>query len=201
MNVHLRRLTFCAVIAALYAALTIALAPISYGPVQFRISEVLCILPFFIPCSTWGLFVGCLLANILSPVGYLDLILGPLATLGCCLCSAAIGRRWNGREAGRPILSCLMPVIWNGVIIGAMLAFTAGDEEGAKLGLFALYGAEVAAGEAAVLFVLGLPLTYILPRIGFFRKMVVLLGKKPASPWVSRAGSAFSETTSPDKEN
>ena len=199
MNIHLRRLTLCAVVAALYAALTIALATISYGPVQFRISEVLCILPFFIPCSTWGLFIGCLLANILSPVGYLDLILGPLATLGCCLCSAAIGRRWNGREAGRPILSCLMPVVWNGVIIGAMLAFTAGDEEGARLGLFALYGAEVAAGEAAVLFVLGLPLTYVLPRINYFRRMVVSIGRKPLSPWVGQADPAADEPAPTEK--
>ena len=53
------RLAVMAVIAAAYAALTIVLAPISYGPVQFRISEVLCILPFFIPSSTWGLVVGC----------------------------------------------------------------------------------------------------------------------------------------------
>ena len=199
MNVHLRRLTFCAVVAALYAALTIALAPISYGPVQFRISEVLCILPFFVPCSTWGLFIGCLLANILSPVGYLDLILGPIATLGCCLCSAALGRRWNGREAGRPILSCLMPVIWNGVIIGAMLAFTAADEEGARLSLFALYGAEVAAGEAAVLFVLGLPLTYVLPRINYFRRVVVSIGRKPLSPWVGQADPAPAEPVPPGK--
>ena len=167
-NRSVRRVAFGALIAAVYAVVTILTASFAYGPVQFRIAEALCILPFFFPWTTWGLFVGCILANIISPVGPLDMIFGSLATLGCCLCVAAIGKRWDGKSWGKCILACLMPAIWNGVVIGALLALTAGSEEGAKLTLFFLYGAEVAAGELAVLFILGLPLMRWLPGSRFF---------------------------------
>ena len=73
------------------------------------------------------------------------------------------GKRWDGKSWGKCILACLMPAVWNGVVIGALLALTAGSGEGARLTLFFLYGAEVAAGELAVLFVLGLPLMRWLP--------------------------------------
>ena len=54
-------LAYGAAIAAIYVALTMAFQPISFGPVQFRISEALCILPFFTPAAIPGLFVGCLI--------------------------------------------------------------------------------------------------------------------------------------------
>lgn len=73
------RLVRTAVIAALYAALTLAVAPIAYGAVQFRISEALTILPLFCPEAIVGLTVGCFLANI--PSGLWDMFLGALATL------------------------------------------------------------------------------------------------------------------------
>ena len=74
MNKTTRRIVTAAIVGALYAVLTIVLAPISYGPVQCRISEVLCILPFFMPCTTWGLFFGCAIANIASAAGLPDII-------------------------------------------------------------------------------------------------------------------------------
>ena len=170
-----RRLTFAALIAAVYAVLTMVLGFISYGPIQFRIAEALCILPFFLPFTTWGLFVGCILANLMSPVGVFDVIFGSLATLGCCLCAAAIGR--DGKRWGQCILACLMPVVWNAVIVGALLALTAGEEEGAKLALFFLYGAEVGLGELVVMFVLGLPLMRWLPKTKFFPQLQGKLDK------------------------
>ena len=176
-SLSVRRLTFAALVAAVYAVVTILTASFAYGPIQFRIAEALCILPFFLPFTTWGLFVGCILANIISPVGPLDMIFGSLATLGCCLCIAALGRHWDGRSWGKCILACLMPAVWNGVIIGALLALTAGAEEGAKLTLFFLYGAEVAAGELAVMFVLGLPLMRALPTTKFFPSLCAKLDK------------------------
>lgn len=93
MNKTTRRIVTAAIVGALYAVLTIVLAPISYGPVQCRISEVLCILPFFMPCTTWGLFFGCAIANIASAAGLPDIIFGSLATLVACLCIAWCGRR------------------------------------------------------------------------------------------------------------
>ena len=72
-----------AIIAALYVVLTVIFAPISFGEMQVRISEALTILPMFTPAAIPGLFIGCLLANILSPVGAIpmDVIFGSLATL------------------------------------------------------------------------------------------------------------------------
>jgi len=61
-----KRLAAAAVIAAAYAALTMAFAAISYESLQFRFSEALCVLPFFFPPATWGLFVGCIIANLIS---------------------------------------------------------------------------------------------------------------------------------------
>ena len=166
-----RRLTFAALIAAIYAVVTILTASFAYGPIQFRIAEALCILPFFMPFTTWGLVVGCVLANLISPAGLLDVVFGSLATLGCCLCIAAIGKGWNGKSWGKCVLSCLMPAIWNAVIVGALLALTAGEGTGARMALFFLYAAEVAAGELAVLFILGLPLMRWLPKSKFFPQL------------------------------
>ena len=70
-----------AAIAAVYTVLTMVFAPISFGPVQFRISEILCVLPFFTPAAVPGLFVGCFLSNLLCGAAGLDIVFGSLATL------------------------------------------------------------------------------------------------------------------------
>ena len=161
----LRRLVSAAVLGGGYAALTMLIAPLSYGPVQLRFAEGLCALCFFEPSLSWGLFVGCAAANLLSAAGPLDVVLGSLATLGSCLCMGAIGRR--GRGMGRCALACLMPVLWNAVVVGAVLAVTT-DGGGAFGPLFAVYALQVAAGESVVLFCLGLPLMRLLPKRRFF---------------------------------
>ena len=74
-------LAYSAAIAAIYVALTMLVAPIAFGPVQFRISEALTILPFFTPVAIPGLFVGCLLANLLGSAAIWDVVFGSLATL------------------------------------------------------------------------------------------------------------------------
>lgn len=168
-SLSLRKLTLAAVIAAVYAALTMLLPALSYSNWQFRISEALCILPFFFPYTTWGLFVGCMIANIISTVGPIDVIFGSLATLGAGLCTAAIGR--GGSTPLRRVLGCLMPVLFNGVIIGAELALIAGGSEGSRLALFAVYGLEVAIGEAGVMFIIGLPLMTLLPKSPALRRL------------------------------
>lgn len=70
-----------ALIAALYVVLTLVFAPISFGPVQVRIAEALCILPMFTPAAIPGLFIGCLIANFLGGGIMLDVIFGSIATL------------------------------------------------------------------------------------------------------------------------
>ncbi len=80
-NKRIRRMAQAAVIAALYVALTMAFAPISFGSVQLRVAEALTILPLFGFAAVPGLFLGCLLANLLGGAVILDIVFGSLATL------------------------------------------------------------------------------------------------------------------------
>lgn len=109
-----RSVCLSAMIAALYAALTLLLAPISYGAIQCRISEAMTLLPILLPQAIPGLVIGCLVANLLSPVAIWDVIFGTLATL-----IAALGTYWLRKK---PLLAALCPVVANGVIVGVMLA-------------------------------------------------------------------------------
>jgi uncharacterized membrane protein len=80
-NLRTRQLVQGALIAALYVVLTMVFAPISFGSVQLRVSEALAILPMFSFAAVPGLFVGCLLANILGGAVVPDIVFGSLATL------------------------------------------------------------------------------------------------------------------------
>ena len=114
-----------AMVAAAYAALTLALAPISFGEQQFRLSEALTVLPAFMPSAVPGLFVGCVISNLVSPMGPADLVLGSLATL----LAAFLTRRAALAAAGarlplalRAFLAATPPVAVNALAIGAMLS-------------------------------------------------------------------------------
>ena len=120
MHITTRKLAAAAVTGAAYAALTMLLAPISYGAIQCRVSEVLCILPFFIPCTAWGLFAGCAIANLLSAAGIFDVVFGSLATLLAALCTAWLGRGRGAQSWLRCVLAALMPVVFNFVFVGAV---------------------------------------------------------------------------------
>ena len=169
-----RKLATAAVVGAAYAALTMLLAPISYGEVQMRVSEVLCILPFFIPSTTWGLFLGCAIANVISAAGIWDVVFGSLATLLSCLCIQMLGRHGRGAKSWlRILLAALMPVLFNGVIIGALLMWTTTDTVFPEVNAaFWIIGGSVALGEAFVMFVLGVPLMRFLPKQTWFRKII-----------------------------
>ena len=145
-----RRLLQGALIAAIYAVLTILLAPISYGPMQVRVSEALTILPALTPMGIPGLTIGCLLANLLGPYGIFDVIFGTLATLVATVCSYKLrDHDW---------LVPLPPVIANGIIVGGMLHFAYGVP-----GLWACM-AWVALGELIACYVIGLPLLKFLKK-------------------------------------
>ncbi len=166
MKNDVKKLVTAAVIGALYAALTMVLAPISYGGViEFRVSEALCVLPFFFPPAAVGLTVGCVIANLISPVGILDVIFGSFASLLAGLCTAWIGiraRKMEGKAGwGSCIAACLMPVVFNAPIVGAVIAWSSvpgGFSDPGFLSLFIAKGASVGIGELVVMLVLGLPL-------------------------------------------
>ena len=154
MNTPIRKIAFSAVVAALYAGLTMLLAPISFGVLQFRISEVLCILPFFFPSSVWGIFVGCAIANMMSSFGPVDVIFGAAASLLAVVCTMQIGKKSKGVFGC--VLACLPPVIFNGIIIGTMITLMTVPVEGFWAG-FAVNGGQIALEELAVMYVAGLP--------------------------------------------
>lgn len=149
-----RFIVLSAVIAALYAALTIMLEPISYGPVQFRISEALTLLPWYMPEAVPGLFIGCILANFFGGFGLPDIIFGSLATLMAALLTRKSPNLW---------CAALPPVIFNMAIIGIMLHILL------KVPLM-LTCAQIGLGEAGACFVVGIPLMKLLERGGVFQK-------------------------------
>ena len=156
-GVGTKKLITAAITGALYAVLTMLPAPISYGPLQLRISEALCVLPFFMPYTSWGLFLGCAAANIISAAGILDVVFGSLATLLSCLCIAVLGRK--GASLGYRLTACLMPVIFNGAIVGAVLTVAvAGLSPSEHPGAFFIYAGQVALGELIIMLAGGLPL-------------------------------------------
>ena len=108
-----------AAIAAIYVVLTMLVAPIAFGPIQFRISEALTILPFFTPVAIPGLFVGCLLSNILGGAVIWDVIFGSLATL-----IGAVGTYLLRKHRK---LACLPPILSNTLIIPWVLRYAYGE--------------------------------------------------------------------------
>ena len=110
-------LTQAAMIAALYVVLTYVanLLGLSSGVIQIRFSEALTILPYFTPAAIPGLFVGCLLSNILTGSVLLDIIGGSLITLSSALLSYAL-RKYK-------YLVCIPPIIGNTLGIPFILRY------------------------------------------------------------------------------
>ena len=165
-KLSVRFLTESAVIAALYAAATYLSAAFSlaYGPVQFRLSEALTVLSTLTPAAIPGLTIGCIIGNISSPMGIWD-VLGSAATL----LGAVTGRMLRNVQIKKlPVLSSLMPVIFNAVIVGLEIVMLT-PVEGGKLTAFAISALEVGAGELAVCLVLGLPLYSALRHTKLFK--------------------------------
>ena len=163
MRFSTKSLTRAAIIAAAYCALSLVSSALNlaYGPVQLRFSEALCVLPFLIPEAVWGLFVGCLLTNILSPYGLLDLIFGSAATLLAALLSARCKTR---------IGATIPPILCNAVLVGALLSWEVGGTTASFAALFAYNAAAVGAGEAIACLVLGLPLLKVLEKHSVHKK-------------------------------
>lgn len=157
-----RQLATAGIIAALYTVLSLfaSVFGIAYGPIQCRFSEALTVLPFFLPEAIPGLFVGCLVTNLMSTVGPLDIIFGSLATLLAALWTRRMPNKW---------LAPLPPVLCNAVIIGAMIAWYEVGFTSAFAGAFAYNALTVGLGEAIACYVLGLLLLELLPRVPALR--------------------------------
>jgi len=145
MKLQTRTVVQAAVIAAVYASLTLLVKPLAYGPIQFRISEALTVLPAVLPASIPGLFVGCILANFLGGFGLADIVLGSLATL------LAGFATWLLRK--RTFLLPLPPVLFNGIIVGTYVWFLYDNTYPWPLTMLF-----IAVSEAVICYGLGLPL-------------------------------------------
>jgi len=155
---------------------------IGYGPVQFRIAEALCILPFFFPFSIWGLFTGCIIANLISPYP-LDIAVGSTASLLAAACTMQIGIKARSAVAkatqkardgiAAKALACAPPVLINAVFIGALIAYymVGAGETDAFVSAFVVSGLHVGFGQLVVLYLIGLPLLVYLPKSKVFAKL------------------------------
>lgn len=146
-NKKIQYLTVSAMIAAVYLALTMLFYAISFSPMQSRLAEALTVLPYFTPLAIPGLFVGCLISNILGGNGIWDIIFGSLATL----LSAFLTYKLTFGRPRRKWLAPLPPVLINAVVIGAMLSVLY------ELPLFVTM-LEVGVGQIIACYVAGFPL-------------------------------------------
>lgn len=148
LNKRTRFIVEAAILAAIYAVITIILAPISYGQIQVRISEALTILPYFTPAAIPGLFVGCIVSNIFGGGGIIDIVFGSLATLIAAILSRMMRKRW---------LVPLPPVVINGFVIGWVLYRVYGLPYWPSVGT-------VTAGQLVACYGLGYPLLLLLEK-------------------------------------
>lgn len=157
-----------ALIAAAYTALTYLsnIFGLAYGPIQFRVSEVLTLLPIFSSAAIPGLTVGCFLANI-SSFNLLDMVFGTLATLIAALFTRMLR---NKKIKDIPLASFFPPVIINSLVIGLEINFF--FLEKASVWGFIISALQVGLGEFAVCFILGIPLFLLVRKNKVFNRFM-----------------------------
>ncbi|MGE5653642.1 MAG: QueT transporter family protein [Bacillota bacterium] len=144
-----RHIVRAGVIAALYAAISIFLAPISFPAVQFRAAEALTLLPILFPEAVFGVTLGCLISNIYGGLGIYDIVGGTFATFLAAVATYYWRRSW---------IAYASPIVINALVVSSYLAVIAGLP-------YWLTAASIALGEAGVVIVLGIPLIRWLSRV------------------------------------
>lgn len=169
-NKKVLNICLAGLIAAMYVGLTylsrvFGLADYS---IQFRLSELLCVLPLFVPVAAIpGLTIGCILSNLGSTLGVVDIIFGSLATLLGALGTWALCKV---KVKEIPLLSFFSPVIFNAVIVGIELTVLLGEGE-AGFPLFLYNFATVGLGELVMCVVLGIPFFLFLKKAKVFKRL------------------------------
>lgn len=161
-----RDLVLAAMAAALYALLGYFgdILQLTFGPIQCRIAEALTVLPFLFPATAPGLAIGCLITNLLSPYGPIDVIFGTLAT--------AIAA-WLTAKMPRWYLAALPPIIVNAIILPPMWAWA---EVGAVNTAFwtacGFNALTFIVGEALACYVLGTVLLKALAQVDYLKPVM-----------------------------
>ncbi|WP_419743048.1 QueT transporter family protein [Paraclostridium dentum] len=150
MTTNIKKLVTTALVAAIYATLTLVLGAISYGPIQFRVAEIMVLLPFIKKDYIWGLTIGCFLANIIGPYGVPDIIFGTTATFLSVYAVYLTSQMMDGKKYAL-LVSSIWPTVINAIIIGIMLNIFFG------LPLI-LSMAQVGFGQFVVITIIGVPL-------------------------------------------
>ena len=156
-HIHTRGMAIAGVIAALYVVLTLPFGQIAFGPIQFRIGELLTLLPFFTPWAIPGVTIGCLISNLLFSTVW-DVLFGSLATLIAA---------WFTYKSRHLWVAPLWPILFNGLIIGTMLSVL--FLEPFTILAWLLMMLEIAASEFVVCFVLGVPFMRYIQKKNFFK--------------------------------
>lgn len=179
------------VIAAVYAACTLIallfLGSLAWGPIQFRVSEALCVLALFTPAAIPGLTLGCVIANVMNIVisgtgmlGMLDVVFGSLATFAGALFT------WKMRR--HPLVALAGPVLANALIVPAYLPlllqgvgfytipFTTISLDNSWLFMYLFGLVTTGVGEAVIMYVLGYPLARSLAKTPMFSAESAELG-------------------------
>lgn len=137
MRSKIRPLVYAAMTAAIYYVLCMVISPLSYGQVQCRLSEVILMFCLHNTFAVYGYTLGCALANLTSPLGVIDVVVGSLANL-------IVGS--FARKCGKMLPTVFFGTVFNGVVVGAELSIVYGSP-------FLLNAVCVAAGEAISLLV------------------------------------------------
>ena len=145
-----RKIAMIGIVAALYAVITLVLGFISYGPIQFRIAEIMTLLPLFGKEYILALTLGCFLANVIGPYGIPDIIFGTIATFISVYLVYITGKLMHGKK-GYVLIASLWPTIVNAIIIGIMLNIISGFP-------LIISILEVGFGEFVVITIIGVPL-------------------------------------------
>ena len=167
MKLTTERIALAGVLAALYAVITILegwlMPTLAYGAVQFRFAEALSVLCCFTPAAIPGMVLGCVVSNFFNPLGFsaIDVVFGSLATLAACVITWAMARRMK-EKSWLVWLIPLPTILCNAVIVGAEI--TVFFDESATLAAWLANALSVGAGEAAVMYALGLPMLFFLRR-------------------------------------
>lgn len=175
MKRSVRYITWAAIIAALYVILTMALAPIAFGMIQFRLSEALTVLPMFTPAAIPGIILGCLLSNLLNPqnLGPIDIFLGTAASGLAAYFTFLLGRRYKRVKKSAShyeqrkitwarVMALFPPVLLNALIVGFYLPFLLAENITINVVLLSMLSIFVS--QTVVVYAIGLPIVFGIER-------------------------------------
>ena len=146
-----KKLFNISIISAIYVVLCMVLEPFSFGVIQFRISELLCLLSIELPYTIIANTLGCLIANmLLGGLGIIDTIIGSLATLLACIFAYLLR---NYKYNNLPIFSCLSIVITNGLLIGIELGIITNNIDMIPITIL-----QITISEFIIIMIIGLPI-------------------------------------------